>query len=526
MFKFLLLLLFVSFTNGNKEEKNLLNHLFENYDKTSRPVKNFKDPVSVEMGLGVQTLESFNQMEESLALNIWLRTNWKDEHLAWYNYSNLTFLSVSPDDIWTPDVELLNAAAKPEIYTLKGGLNLYNDGSIMYSKPGIYKYSCSLKLKMFPFDKQNCTMIFGNWIYSNHYVYLQPYKDESKQIDILDSFSHSEWEIETVDIVQRNETRECCPDEEFNTLYYSFILRRYPHYYKISMGMTITLVVVSFIISLMSPDNVSRTGTAVFIPLTILALQLTIADKIPVVGYFTLMDQFFLCCFITSMICSIESGLVYALITTKSPWFFRLVDKLGLCTENEKVNIIINEEDEVWETDLDNVSEFNDTIDTLNNESNDTIDTLNNESNDTIDTLNNESNDTIDTLNNESNLEKSQSLGAIGSKKESQVLNRSKSYSEIMGGLRKRTNIINPDKDLEVHLESNIDEINDEEINDYKDVYKVINFDDKRLSLTDKERIIDDKIFKFVIYLDNTIRVILPIVFFSIIIYIFSYEEK
>jgi len=559
MFKFLVLLLFISFTNANQEEKHLLNNLFQNYDKTSRPVKNFKDPVSVEMGLGVQTLESFNQMEESLALNIWLRSNWRDENLAWYNYSNLTFLSVSPDDVWTPDVELLNAASKPEIYTLKGGLNLYNDGSIMYSKPGIYKYSCSLNLKMFPFDRQNCTMIFGNWIYSNRYVYLQPYKDESKQIDILDSFSHSEWEIETVNIVQRNETRDCCQNEEFNTLYYSFILRRYPHYYKISMGMTITLVVVSFIISLMSPDNVSRTGTAVFIPLTILALQLTIADKIPVVGYFTLMDQFFLCCFITSMICSIESGLVYALITTKSPWFFRLVDKLGLCTGKDKVNIIINEEDEVWETDLDNVSEFNDTIDTLNKESNDTIDTLNKESNDTIDTLNKESNDTIDTLNkesnytidtlnnesndtidtlnkesnytidtlnNESNLEKSQSLGVIGSKKESQVLNRSKSYSEIMGGLRKRTNIINLDKDLEVHLESNIEEINNEQINDYKDVYKVINFDDKRLSLTDKERIIDDKIFKFVIYLDNTIRVILPIVFFSIIIYIFSYEKK
>ena len=68
------------------------------------------------------------------------------------------------------------------------------------------------------------------------------------------------------------------------------------------MGMTISLVVVSFIIMLIKPDNLSRTGTAVFIPLTILALQLTIADKIPVVGYYTLMDQFFLTCFITSMI--------------------------------------------------------------------------------------------------------------------------------------------------------------------------------------------------------------------------------
>ena len=90
------------------------------------------------------------------------------------------------------------------------------------------------------------------------------------------------------------------------------------------MGMTISLVLVSFIIMLIKPDNVSRTGTAVFIPLTILALQLTIADKIPVVGYYTLMDNFFLCCFITSMICSIESGLIFALITTKSPLVYKM----------------------------------------------------------------------------------------------------------------------------------------------------------------------------------------------------------
>ena len=41
---------------------------------------------------------------------------------------------------------------------------------------------------------------------------------------------------------------------------------------------------------LMEPSNVSRTGTAVFIPLTILALQLTLASKIPVVGYYTTLD--------------------------------------------------------------------------------------------------------------------------------------------------------------------------------------------------------------------------------------------
>ena len=473
---FLFLFLFIGSCYANQDEKKLLTNIFENYDKTTRPIKNYKEPVIVEMGLGVQTLESFNQMEESLALNIWLRTNWKDENLAWNNKSNITFLSVNKEDIWTPDIELLNAASKPEIYTLKGGINLYNDGSIMYSKPGIFKYSCSLNLKLFPFDKQNCTMKFGNWIYNNKYVYIKPYEDEKRQVDILSSFSHSEWDIEKVEVFTKNETRECCPGEEYNTLYYSFILKRYPHYYKISMGMTITLVVVSFIISLMSPDNVSRTGTAVFIPLTILALQLTIANKIPVVGYFTLMDQFFLCCFITSMICSIESGLVYALITTKSPWFFKLVDRLGICKGNKNLNN--NIENGINETNLD---EFDNTIETLKNDT---------------------SEDTLP---------------------EKEELKRSKSYTQIVGSVRQRNTI----QSNEVNLESNIEEIKEPK-NDFldNDVYKVINFDDKRLNLTKNERIIDAKIFKFVVYLDNTIRIILPIIFFSIIIYIFSCEDK
>lgn len=469
MFKILIFLLFtlLNYGNANKEEKELMNHLFQDYDKTIRPIKNYNDPVIVEMGLGVQTLESFNQKEESLALNIWVRSNWNDYNLAWNNYSNLTLLSINTNDIWLPDIELLNAASKPEIYTLKGGVNLYDTGNLMYSKPGIYKYACSLNLKKFPFDTQKCTMIFGNWVYSNRYVFLKPYDVEDKQVDILSSFSHSEWKIVKVEVKTVNETRNCCPNEEYHTLYYSFFLKRYPHYYKISMGMTITLVVVSFIITLMSADNVSRTGTAVFIPLTILALQLTIADKIPIVGYFTLMDQFFLCCFITSMLCSIESGLVFALITTKSPWFFKLIDKLGIC----KTELEDNGEEE-----------FEDVINHLSRTQSER-----------------------EVNNNSENIKMKKIL-------------RSKSYNDVIG-LRQRT--ISPKLELENY---NIEDLKENTFIG-KDVYRVIDFDDKRLNLSKREREIDDKIFKFVIYLDNSVRLLLPIIFFSYIIYIFSFEK-
>ena len=447
---------------SSPQENQLRTHLFKDYHSEIRPVRNYSKTLNVEQGLAVQTLESFNQIDETLSLNLWLRSNWYDEYLRWNdtnktNLKDLTFLSVTSDDIWTPDTELLNAATKPDIYLLQGGINLYQDGYILYSKPGIYKSSCSLDLKEFPFDSQNCTLLFGSWVYNDMYVNLKPYKDVNKQVDILSSFSHSEWDVQNVEVRHLKEERSCCPGEEFDLLSYSFIFKRYTHYYKISMGMTITLVVVSFIITLMGPGNVSRTSTAVFIPLTILALQLTIANKIPVVGYYTLMDKFFLCCFITSMICSIESGLIYALITTKSVRFYNFLDRFfKLNLDNENDNIELNEVTEEYNTVteiLTSVAEGKEKIENIEMEMSDVEDGENNTDDD--------------------------------------VPNR---YFN------------------DVYMEKN-------------NIQKVIDMEDSRLSFTPRQKKIDELINRYISRTDTIVRIILPIVFFSYIIYIFSYDE-
>ena len=463
-------------TYANQEEKYLFDNLFVNYNKKVRPILNYSDAVEVQLGLGVKTIESFNQMEEKISLNVWQRMNWVDEKLVWTsNMSDLTFISLDPNDIWTPDLELLNAATKPEIYTLKGGLYLYSDGSVIYSKPTILDFSCPLELSHFPFDTQKCSLNISSWVYTDGLLSLIPNTDISKQIDVLDTFGHSEWDVRGYSVNQLKETRECCGDKEFDVLTYSFDLQRFTHYYKISMGMTITLVIVSFIIMFMPPDNVSRTGTLVFIPLTILALQLTLSGKIPVVGYYTLMDYFFLLCFITSMMCSIESGLVYCLVTTKTPEFYDFMNRKFHLVEN-KENITIEKKDDDFVT----------VIDELNN------------------------------LSKESNTD-SKSLDELGERKSVEISERTKSYSE---GIRNR-NIVrletpedNPEKRSlrEIFLEDN-------------NIQKVINYDDKKLSLTKEQLDIDTIINKKVAKIDNFYRIFLPVLFFILIIVIMSYEN-
>ena len=485
---FLLSLSQYPLVNANAEETQLRNILFNNYNPKVRPAENITSALTIQMGLALQNIEKFDQMEESITLNAWIRQTWIDYRLSWNSsQSNLTFISVSKNQVWVPDTELLNAAGLPEIYTLKGGLMLYSDGTVFYSNPVVLKMPCSLQLETFPFDTQTCSMKFGSWVYSSEYLNLIPYDNVEQQIDVLDSFSHTEWEIDGLTVELQYNEREGYTYEIFNELEYNIELSRFPHYYKLSMGMTIALVLVSFIIMLMEPDNVSRTSTAVFIPLTILALQLTLADKIPVVGYFTLMDNFFLACFISSMLVSIESGLIYSLITTDSRRIYTyLVTKVDLTK-------LLAEDQKRIEARKKTKIEHSEEIDGIAVEQNNTS---------------NDSNDS-----NGSKLENriAETEFATTTKMLEDLNVESSTDNDISDNLRETIDAVeNSDKSISISSHSS-------HYDNYSNFIKTIPYDDKLLKFTYKERLVYGELIKWVKYFDNIFRVIMPIVFLSYI---------
>ncbi len=481
LFFFLISLSPFQLVNANTEETELRNMLFNSYNPKVRPAENITSALTIQMGLALQNIEKFDQMQESITLNAWIRQTWTDYRLSWNtSQSDLTFISVSKNQIWVPDTELLNAAGLPEIYTLKGGLMLYSDGTVFYSNPVVLKMPCSLELQTFPFDTQTCSMKFGSWVYSSQYLNLIPYTNEEQQIDVLDSFSHTEWEIDELSVELHFNEREGYIYEIFNELEYNIVLSRFPHYYKLSMGMTIALVIVSFIIMLMEPSNVSRTSTAVFIPLTILALQLTLADKIPVVGYFTLMDNFFLACFVSSMLVSIESGLIYSLITTESRRIYSyLVTKVDLTK-------LLAEDHKRMETRKRVKMEHNEEIDGIAVEQNN----------------NNENTDTLETRIAETEFRNTKQM--------LENLN-AESETDVASDLKENIDAVeNIDKSISISSHSS-------HFDNYSNYIKTIPYDDKLLKLTYKERLVYGEMIKWVRYFDNIFRVIMPIIFLSYI---------
>ncbi|PIO53859.1 hypothetical protein TELCIR_24790, partial [Teladorsagia circumcincta] len=60
--------------------------------------------------------------------------------------------------------------------------------------PTIYKFSCLLDLRFFPFDVQNCTMIFSSWTYDQTGIDYFPASDE---ISIANYLENEGWELMT-----------------------------------------------------------------------------------------------------------------------------------------------------------------------------------------------------------------------------------------------------------------------------------------------------------------------------------------
>ena len=107
--------------------------------------------------MAVQNIGSFDQIQETIQLNIWLRKYWKNSDLSRNFGLGITQLTLDNDEVG-PDIELINAATKPDIYTLKGGMYLYNDGS-MLGMPTVYKLVV-LELHNFPFDTRLFTEVW------------------------------------------------------------------------------------------------------------------------------------------------------------------------------------------------------------------------------------------------------------------------------------------------------------------------------------------------------------------------------
>ena len=301
-------LIFLYLSLGNIE-KNLRNDIFKNYSNQIRPVLNYSDPVTMNIGLNIKGLEKFNQVSETIDYNLWITMRWKDEFLNWNKDSyNIEYIDINANDIWLPDLELYNAAKLPEVYNVKDQLRLYSDGTVLYQRPVTYSLLCPLDLKKFPYDKQTCKLEFGSWKLNSDKLDILPFNinDEYKPLLVDPKFSHNEWKIVRSSFKHTYNEYMCCPNEYWPVTTFNIEMERNSNKFTIILLMTVLLVFSAFIVSFIKFKTYRRTYILVFIPLSIIWLVQSISNKLPVIGYFSTMEYIL---FFSFVLCEIFTGI-------------------------------------------------------------------------------------------------------------------------------------------------------------------------------------------------------------------------
>lgn len=108
-----------------------------------------------------------------------------------------------------------------------------HDGSVSWIPQAIFKSSCDIDVKAFPFDKQKCHLKFGSWTYDGLQLDLF-FKDNKEEMDTSEFQFSNVWHVISAVGKKNKVTYTCCP-EPFIDLTFSITIRRKATFYAYTL---------------------------------------------------------------------------------------------------------------------------------------------------------------------------------------------------------------------------------------------------------------------------------------------------
>ncbi|XP_034092112.1 cholinergic receptor, nicotinic, beta 1 (muscle) like [Gymnodraco acuticeps] len=274
----------ITFTGASDIEKLLHQKLFKNYNMKVRPARNWEDKVMVRVGMTLSQLVSLNEKNEEMTTNVFMNMAWIDYRLSWNpeEYDDIAVLRIPPNKVWRPDIYLINNNDGQFDVALYVNVLVYSDGTVNWLPPAIYRSSCAIEVSYFPFDWQNCSMVFRSYTYDASEVELQYFlDDENKEIQeiVIDENAfteNGEWAI------CHKPSRKHIKEDLYEDITFYLIIERKPLFYVVNIIMPCILTMVLAIFVFYLPPGAGEKMTlsiSVLIALTVFMLLL--ADRVP-----------------------------------------------------------------------------------------------------------------------------------------------------------------------------------------------------------------------------------------------------
>uniref|UniRef100_A0A8C0I6M6 Acetylcholine receptor subunit beta n=1 Tax=Balaenoptera musculus TaxID=9771 RepID=A0A8C0I6M6_BALMU len=277
---------------GSEAEGRLREKLFSGYDSSVRPAREVGDRVGVSVGLSLAQLISLNEKDEEMSTKVYLDLEWTDYRLSWdpEEHEGIDSLRITAESVWLPDVVLLNNNDGNFDVALDISVVVSSDGSVRWQPPGIYRSSCSIQVTYFPFDWQNCTMVFSSYSYDSSEVSLQtglgPDGQERQEVHIHEGtfIENGQWEIihKPSRLIQPPVDPRGEGERRHEEVTFYLIIRRKPLFYLVNViAPCILITLLAIFVFYLPPDAGEKMGLSIFALLTLTVFLLLLADKVP-----------------------------------------------------------------------------------------------------------------------------------------------------------------------------------------------------------------------------------------------------
>ncbi|KAI9556764.1 hypothetical protein GHT06_016555 [Daphnia sinensis] len=275
----------------NAEEK-LKANLLSAYNKDVRPSSYHRTPVSVFLGLGLFHFD-LSEIMSSFEIHAAFRMAWRDERLQWNAsaYENVTVLHFPSHAIWQPDLKLYNSISAADIIHLGEGalVMVYPDGGVLLA-PSTTSFSsqCHLDLRMWPWDRQTCTLMIGSWTQSGWGIDLKLYDNYDEiggiveyALNTKDLFTTNlQWELLSSNASMKfHSYGECsethgCPDDQYPVAYFTFVIQRRSPLYRATVTVPAIMITILTLVAFILPPNSTEKVLIGLVDLLILSVFL------------------------------------------------------------------------------------------------------------------------------------------------------------------------------------------------------------------------------------------------------------
>uniref|UniRef100_A0A0N5AYV8 Neur_chan_LBD domain-containing protein n=1 Tax=Syphacia muris TaxID=451379 RepID=A0A0N5AYV8_9BILA len=186
---------------------------------------------------------------------------WKDDFLRWdpEKFSNSTEIFLSSKEIWIPEFSLYYSHHFDQAVRLKSDndVRVNYTGHVRYYIPFSTESLCKLDVKFFPFDIQQCTLMFGSWAHSNESIKYALYTN----LSLIDFYDNQEWELDMTHskIVSKGVLYDYMdPPLYWDMIIMDVVVARQSFYYVFNLVIPSTIITLVAVIGFHTPSTSGR----------------------------------------------------------------------------------------------------------------------------------------------------------------------------------------------------------------------------------------------------------------------------